>query len=156
MYPRRRRRNRSIQSARRAYERHGWELLGRLWPGWTEEAGPRAISAAELETLAGGNELPPIAAIAWQMTVDGELRQAAVLGTTKVRRLALRAAIRPGDSVSLRSTVTAAAPLADTPDHGTVEVRHSLLDATGAVVLEIDSSCLMQRRPADVRSLRAS
>jgi acyl dehydratase len=129
-------------------------------PGWTDEIGPRAITAAEIVALAGADAAertaPASAAIACRMMTDGRLRQASMLGSTMIQRLALRRPVRPGDLLTLRTVVTAVAPMQDRSDRGVVEARYELRNESGAVVLEIDSLSVLQRRPPPRQRMRHS
>jgi hypothetical protein len=120
-------------------------MAGRYWedfaPGWSEEIGPRPLSPAD-----------ELRSFAWRLATEGDLRQVSLLGSNMVQRLAQRAAARPGELLTLRTVVTAAAPLQDRGDRGVIEARHELRNAAGRVVLEIDSlSVLERRRPAPRR-----
>ena len=133
--------------------------MGEFWedfaPGWSDEVGPHAVTATEMLALADAGAAA-ISAIAWRMGLNSRLRQAAMLGSTTVQRLALRAPVRPGDRLTLRTMVVAVTPLADRTDRGVVDARYELRNDSGTVVLEMDGRSVLQRRRAGgLRSRRS-
>ena len=87
-----------------------------------------------------------IAAIFMRLLTDSLLLDSTCLGSPGVETLKWAKPLRPGDTLSGRSTVTAARPSQSRPDRGIVSFRHEALNQTGDVVMWMDNAILFGRR----------
>ena len=87
-----------------------------------------------------------IAAIFMRLLTDSLLLDSTCLGSPGVETLKWAKPLRPGDTLSGRSTVTAARPSRSRPDRGIVSFRHEALNQTGDVVMWMDNAILFGRR----------
>jgi len=83
-----------------------------------------------------------IAAIFMRLLTDSLLLDSTCLGSPGVETLKWAKPLRPGDTLSGRSTVTAARPSQSRPDRGIVSFRHEALNQTGDVVMWMDNTIL--------------
>ena len=87
-----------------------------------------------------------IAAIFMRLLTDSLLLDSTCLGSPGVETLKWAKPLRPGDTLSGRSTVTAARPSQSRPDRGIVSFRHEALNQTGDVVRWMDNAILFGLR----------
>jgi len=87
-----------------------------------------------------------IAAIFMRLLTDSLLLDSTCLGSPGVETLKWAKPLRPGDTLSGRSTVTAARPSQSRPDRGIVSFRHEALNQTGDVVMWMDNAILFGLR----------
>ena len=76
------------------------------------------------------------------------LSPASSLGSPGIDELRWLRPVRPGDELSLRTTVEEARVSRSKPDRGLVRTRVELVDADGAVVLRLLAMNLVRTRPA--------
>ena len=88
------------------------------------------------------------ASIAMRLFVDGMVGQIASLGSPGVDELRWLAPVRPGDTLSLRTEITAVTPSGSRPDRGSVKVRYELTNQKGELVCTMIGIGIILRRPA--------
>ncbi|MGF1599759.1 MAG: MaoC family dehydratase [Acidimicrobiales bacterium] len=76
------------------------------------------------------------------------------LGSPGCDRLRWTAPVRPGDRLSLRITVLEATPSTSRPDRGVLRYLNELSNQSGDVVMTLESTMFLLRRPADDRPAR--
>jgi acyl dehydratase len=88
------------------------------------------------------------AGIFMRLYADHYLSRVASLASPGVDELRWPSAVRPGDSLRLRATVTEARPSRSKPDRGLVHTRGEMLNQHGQVVLSMLAVNFLLRRPA--------
>jgi acyl dehydratase len=78
--------------------------------------------------------------------VDAYIGDSACVGSPGLDSLKWLKPVRPGDTLSFRSTVLEARPSASRPQVGLVKFRWEALDAAGAAVLSLEGWQIFQRR----------
>ncbi len=86
--------------------------------------------------------------LAMRMLADHYYSRVATLGAIGVDGLRWLCPVRPGDTLSLRVTVTEARPSRSKPDRGIVRSLVEVLDADRRVVMTMSPVTLILRRPA--------
>ena len=89
-----------------------------------------------------------ICAIAMRMMVDGFLGNSSSRGAPGVDEVRWHTPLRPGYSVTLRTTVLDTRVSRSRPDMGFVNFRFELVNQNGTVVMTMSSSLMMGRRVA--------
>ncbi len=87
-------------------------------------------------------------AIAMRLLVDGSLSHAAAAGSPGVDEIRWLRPVRPGDVLSLSSTVVEARASRSKPDLGIVISQSEMVNQEGALVMTMRGTTLMRRRPA--------
>jgi acyl dehydratase len=87
-------------------------------------------------------------ALAMRLLADGYLSPVSSLGSPGVDELRWVVPVRPGDELTLRTTVAEARPSRSRPDRGLVRTHVELLWQDGAVVLTMTAMNLVRVRPA--------
>lgn len=87
-----------------------------------------------------------VAAIYMRMMADSFLLNSTCLGSPGVETLKWAKPVRPGDTLSGRSTVTAARASGSRPDRGIVTFRHDLDNQAGDTVMWMINPVLFLRR----------
>jgi acyl dehydratase len=106
--------------------------------------------AAARETMLGG-----LAASGWyvccilmRMCVDSFVGQSSSMGAPGVEEVKWLRPVRPGDDLTLRSTVLDSRASKSRPDMGLVRFEFSLFDAEGRHAVTLITSLMMGRRSA--------
>ncbi len=86
-------------------------------------------------------------ALMMRLLAQEYLSPASSLGSPGVDELRWIRPVRPGDELTLRTTVEEARPSRSKPDRGLVRTRLQLLDAAGEVVLSLTAMNLVRSRP---------
>jgi acyl dehydratase len=84
-----------------------------------------------------------------RMMVDGFLSVAASLGSPGVDEIRWLRPVRPGDTISVTSTVLDARPSASKPDRGVVHTMWEAKNQHGQSVATVKGMGMFLRRPAD-------
>jgi acyl dehydratase len=87
-----------------------------------------------------------VAAIFMRTLCDAFLLDSTSMGSPGVDSLKWLKPVRPGDTVSARSTVVEAKPSRTRPDRGIVRFRHDMLNQAGELVMTLDNPVLFGRR----------
>ncbi|MGY1633525.1 MaoC family dehydratase [Geodermatophilus sp. SYSU D01186] len=87
-------------------------------------------------------------ALMMRLFADEYLSPASSLGSPGVDELRWIAPVRPGDELTLRTTVEEARRSRSKPDRGLVRTRIELIDQDGVVVLSMVAMNLVRARPA--------
>lgn len=87
-------------------------------------------------------------ALVMRVLVDHYLSHVAALVSPGVDELRWLAPVRPGDTLSVRVTVTEAVPSRSKPDRGLVKTRIEAINQRGETVLTMNAMNLMLRRGA--------
>ncbi|MGY1663713.1 MaoC family dehydratase [Geodermatophilus sp. SYSU D00705] len=87
-------------------------------------------------------------ALMMRLFADEYLSPASSLGSPGVDELRWIAPVRPGDELTLRTTVEEARRSRSKPDRGLVRTRIELIDQDGVVVLSMVAMNLIRARPA--------
>ena len=88
------------------------------------------------------------AAIGMRLIYDGFLKDSASQGSPGIPKLRWTKPVRPGESLSLRASVSEAKPSASKPDRGFVTIDYSMQNQTGEVKLQMTATHILLRRPA--------
>ena len=88
------------------------------------------------------------AAIGMRLFYDGFLKDSASQGSPGIPKLRWTKPVRPGESLSLRASVSEAKPSASKPDRGFVTIDYSMQNQTGEVKLQMIATHILLRRPA--------
>ena len=88
------------------------------------------------------------AAIGMRLIYDGFLKDSASQGSPGIPKLRWTKPVRPGESLSLRASVSEAKPSASKPDRGFVTIDYSMQNQTGEVKLQMIATHILLRRPA--------
>ena len=86
------------------------------------------------------------------MFVRGVLLDAASLGSPGVEEIRWTAPVRPGDTLSGRSTITAVQRSATDPRRGTVITSNEVFNQDGVLVLRLKARGFFARRPGGATS----
>src|SRR4051812_16724833 len=137
-------------------------------PGSTTEYGPRLVTREEIvafaaefdpqpmhldEEAARGTMLGGLAASGWhtccllmRMAADGFILNSASMGAPGVDEVRWLAPLRPGSSISLRTTVLDTRTSASRPEMGFVKMLFEVCDDSGALIMTLTTSLIMARR----------
>lgn len=88
------------------------------------------------------------AAMLMRMTVDGNVGQAASLGSPGVDEVRWLKPVRPGDILRVRSTVTELVPSRSKPDRGIVRSFTEVLNQKDEPVMTMRGMVMIGRRPS--------
>ncbi|MEW6449406.1 MAG: MaoC family dehydratase [Pseudomonadota bacterium] len=112
---------------------------------------------AAKKTMFGG-----LAASGWhtcclfmRMIADGFVNNSASMGAPGVDEVKWLMPVRPGDDLTLRATVLDTRASKSRPDMGFVRFKFEMLNASGAVVMILESSLMQGLRGADRRGAGA-
>ena len=86
--------------------------------------------------------------LAMRLFCDGVIGDTASLGSPGIDEMRWIKPVRPGDTLSLRVTVTDCVPSRSKPDRGIVRSLMELSNQHGEVVVSIKGMNLIRRRPA--------
>jgi acyl dehydratase len=86
-----------------------------------------------------------IAAIFMRTMCDAFLVDSTSMGSPGVDRLKWLTPVRPGDTLSARSTVVEVRPSKSRPDRGMVRFRHDVTNQRGETVMTLDNPILFGR-----------
>jgi acyl dehydratase len=133
------------------------------------EIGPVTVSAAEIVEFASRFDPQPfhldddagratpfggLIASGWHTTalfmgmfVRAVLLDSASLGSPGVDEIRWRAPVRPGDTLTGRSTVTDVRPSSTSPQRGTVFTANEVFNQDGTLVLSLKARGFFARRP---------
>jgi len=133
------------------------------------EIGPVTVSAAEIVEFASRFDPQPfhldddagratpfggLIASGWHTTalfmgmfVRAVLLDSASLGSPGVDEIRWRAPVRPGDTLTGRSTVTDVQPSSTSPQRGTVFTANEVFNQDGTLVLSLKARGFFARRP---------
>jgi acyl dehydratase len=139
-------------------------------PGHILEAGPRPVSAAEIIAFAKQfdpqdihldieaakkSEFGGLVASGWhtiamcmRLIFDGQLHDAASLGSPGIDELRWLKPVRPGDVLRLRVRVAEVTPSRSKPDRGAIRAEFTLSNQDGEPVLTMKAVQMFYRRPA--------
>ena len=139
-------------------------------PGMTAEAGPVRVEEAEVIDFARRFDPQPFhvdaeaaaagpfggliasgwhtCALMMRLLADEYLSPVSSLGSPGVDELRWLRPVRPGDELTLRTTVADARRSHSKPDRGVLVTRIELVDGAGAVVLRMMATNLVLLRPA--------
>ena len=95
-------------------------------------------------------------ALAMRMMADGFVVASASMGSPGVDEVRWLRPVRPGDSLTLRSTVIETRPSASRPGMGFIKFRHEMLDQADNCVMTLVSSMMIARRGFTPASAMAS
>lgn len=145
--------------------------------GQVNEYGPRRVTHDEIVEFAREFDPQPfhlddeaakktmfggLAASGWhtcclfmRMIADGFVNNSASMGAPGVDEVKWLMPVRPGDDLKLRATVLGTRASKSRPDMGFVRFRFEMLNASGAVVMILESSLMQGRREADRRGASA-
>jgi acyl dehydratase len=105
---------------------------------------------AAADTMLGG-----LAASGWhscalfmRMCFDGWLKESASMGSPGVDALKWARPVRPGDTLSGRSTVLEVRASQSKPDRGVVRFRHDVFNARHELVMSLENPIMFVRRAA--------
>jgi len=87
--------------------------------------------------------------LAMRMIVDGILRDSASMGAPGVDEVRWVKPLRPGDDITLRTTVLDTRVSRSRPEMGLINFRFELIDRHEATIMTMASSLMMGRRPTD-------
>lgn len=87
------------------------------------------------------------ASLFMRLYVERVLAHAASVLSPGVDELRWLRPVRPGDTLSARSTVLACIPSGTRPDRGSVRILGEMTNARGEVVLRLHSAIVFRRRP---------
>ncbi|WNV73709.1 MaoC family dehydratase [Geodermatophilus sp. DSM 44513] len=87
-------------------------------------------------------------ALMMRLLADEYLSPVSSLGSPGIDELRWRAPVRPGDELTLRTTVADAVPSRSKPDRGLVRTGIELVRQDGTAVLSMTAMNLVLRRPA--------
>ena len=120
------------------------EFASKYDPQWFHTDPERAKSSIYGGLIASGWHTT---AMLMRMTVDGNVGQAASLGSPGVDEVRWLKPVRPGDTLRVRSTVTELAPSRSKPDRGVVRSFTEVLNQNGEVVMTTRGMVMIGRRP---------
>ncbi|WP_229266466.1 MaoC family dehydratase [Leptospira sp. severe_002] len=145
--------------------------------GQVNEYGPRHVSHDEIVEFAREFDPQPfhlddeaakktmfggLAASGWhtcclfmRMIADGFVNNSASMGAPGVDEVKWLMPVRPGDDLTLRATVLDTRASKSRPDMGFVRFKFEMLNASGAVVMILESSLMQGLRGADRRGAGA-
>lgn len=83
-----------------------------------------------------------------RLMVDNFLSRAASLGSPGVEQIRWLRPVRPGDTISARIVVLEARASQSKPDRGAVRMRTEVTNQRGELVMSMESTGLIGRRPA--------
>ncbi|MEZ5653407.1 MAG: MaoC family dehydratase [Burkholderiaceae bacterium] len=83
-----------------------------------------------------------------RMMVDHYISQVASMGSPGLDEIRWLAPVRPGDVLSVRSTVTDARGSRSKPDRGVIWTEHQVLNQRREVVMSVKGMGMYRRRPA--------
>jgi acyl dehydratase len=95
-------------------------------------------------------------ALAMRMMADGFVLASASMGSPGVDEVRWLRPVRPGDSLTVRSTVLETRPSASRPGMGFIKFRHEMLDQADNCVMTLVSSMMIARRGFTPASAMAS
>ena len=110
---------------------------------------PFHLDATAPEAVAVGGLIASgwhVAAVFMRLMCDSMLLDSSSFGSPGIDTLKWVKPVRPGATLSGRSTVTAARVSRSRPDRGIVSFRHALTDGDGAVVMWFTNPILFGRR----------
>jgi acyl dehydratase len=120
------------------------EFASKYDPQWFHTDPERAKSSIYGGLIASGWHTT---AMLMRMNVDGNVGQAASLGSPGVDEVRWLKPVRPGDTLRVRSTVTELAPSRSKPDRGVVKSFTEVLNQNGEVVMTTRGMVMIGRRP---------
>ena len=120
------------------------EFASKYDPQWFHTDPERAKTSIYRGLIASGWHTT---AMLMRMTVDGNVGQAASLGSPGVDEVRWLKPVRPGDTLRVRSTVTELAPSRSKPDRGVVKSFTEVLNQDGEVVMTMRGMVMIGRRP---------
>ncbi len=88
------------------------------------------------------------ASVCMRLIVDGYLKRSASLASPGVDNIRWLRPVRPGDSITLKMTVTEVTPSQSKPDRGLVKSTWEGRNQNGDVVITIEGMGFFGRRPA--------
>jgi len=88
-----------------------------------------------------------LAAVFMRMLADSILLESSCMGSPGVDRLKWLKPVRPGDTLTGRSTVAEVKASRSRPDRGIVRFHHEVTDDNGEVVMWLDNPVFFGRRP---------
>jgi acyl dehydratase len=140
-----------------------------IQPGAVLELGSRTVSESEIIAFAREYDPQPfhidktaaersifggLIASGWhtcsltmRLLVDGFLCRAASLGSPGVEQIRWLRPVRPGDTLSARIVVLETRPSQSKPDRGAVRMRTEVSNQQGELVMTMESTGLIGRRP---------
>ena len=95
-------------------------------------------------------------ALAMRMMADGFVLASASMGSPGVEEVRWLRPVRPGDRLTVRSTVLETRPSASRPGMGFIKFRHEMLDQADNCVMTLVSSMMIARRGFTPSSAMAS
>ena len=87
-----------------------------------------------------------------RMIADGFVNNSASMGAPGVDDVKWLMPVRPGDDLRLRATVLETRASKSRPEMGFVKFKFEMLNASGAVVMILESSLMQRRREASACS----
>ena len=105
---------------------------------------PNSVEAAYLGGLIASGW--HVAAIFMRTLCDAFLLDSTSMGSPGVDTLKWQKPVRPGDTLTARSTVLEVKPSRSRPDRGIVRFRHDMLNQKGETVMTLDNPVLFGRR----------
>ena len=148
-------------------------MTGKLYfedfqPGAINEYGPRLVSREEIIAFAAEFDPQPmhldeeagrasmlggLAASGWhtcclmmRLAADGFILNSASMGAPGVDEVRWLAPLRPGRSITLRTTTLETRPSASRPEMGFVKMLFEVIDDAGVTVMTLSSSLILRRR----------
>ena len=86
-------------------------------------------------------------ALTMRLMVDGYLSRAASLGSPGVEQIRWLRPVRPGDTITARIVVLEVRASQSKPDRGAVRMRTEVTNQAGEIVMTMESTGLIERRP---------
>ena len=137
-------------------------------PGAINEYGPRLVTREEIVAFAAEFDPQPmhldeeagrasmlggLAASGWhtcclmmRLAADGFILNSASMGAPGVDEVRWLAPLRPGRSITLRTTTLETRPSGSRPEMGFVKMLFEVIDDAGVTVMTLTSSLIMGRR----------
>ena len=130
----------------------GWPITADAIVAFAREFDPQPfhLDPSAPETALTGGLIASgwhVAAILMRTMCDAFLIDSTCMGSPGVDSLKWLKPVRPGDTLTARTTVTEVKPSRSRPDRGIVRLKHEVSNQAGDVVMVVDNPVLFGRRP---------
>jgi acyl dehydratase len=159
--------------------RYYWEDLQ---PGSTRELGSITVTAEEIKEFAGQFDPQPFhvdelagrrsifgnlcasgwhtCALAMKLTVENFLNESSSMGSPGLENLRWLKPVYPGDTLTLKHSITESRPLRKRPDTGLVRALWEMYNQNGEKVMQMEGYGMFRRRnpatPEEITRMEAS